>query len=1227
MMLLRHLCPLCGGSISENELRRGLPCSKCAQAIKIPLHKVVGIKKGTSLNLTTALSSTYAALEPIIKVITRDELENFEMFFHKITGKYFWSIQKSWAKRMLSGESFALIAPTGVGKSTLLLSYALYRASRNSRVLYIVPTRELMKQVAGNMVHIINNNKSLLKRIKVYTSDTIKEKAADHLNLLKPPFIAVLTHAFIFRNKKMFDGIRFDLIVVDDFDALLKSSSLIDLILKCLGISEEAINLAKRIINLKSEMFYYKYLGNEEKTSELRDQLYEIKLRLAKEINYDEVGQLLIASATGRARGARVKVLRELLGFEVGSIMDYLRNIIEAKERLDKVDVAKLLKKLYGGTLVFVSRDLGIKKTRELVEKLRSAGINAVLANSRRALDLLRRGEANVLVGVATYYGILTRGIDEPLTVYNTVFLGVPKFEVNIDILLQNPRNLVSIILGLAQKGYVLDEDEKALIRIISRLSPSKIKILQLALRAGFEVSEKLKEVLNLILRVIPRISKALKRYVDEEGKLVLGSYVIIKRGKNYVAQIPDVMTYIQASGRCSRLYKGRMTLGLSIILYEDEELLRIFEKKLKNYVPSSNPVLLSKLSLNDIKEMQIKSRSKIEGKTDVDRIKSALIIVESPTKAKTIAKMFGTPGRRYIGDYIAYETVISHEDRVYVATVAPTLGHILDLAVDEGIHGVKIEGRELIPVYTTIKRCYDCGYQFTDESSTCPRCGSIRIRNSKKVIDALRKISQEVDVIILATDPDDEGEKIAYDVYLALRPYTSSFIRIEFHEVTRSGLLKALASPRNIDMDKVNAQIIRRVDDRLVGFELSSILKEHFNKYWLGGGRVQSPVLAWVTERYLEYLKNRGYLIIALLPVRNLKVRVFVTDKEKASELANLISKEGITLQLIDTKISDVAPKPPYTTDALLFDASYVLKLSPGKIMRLAQDLFELGLITYHRTDSTHVSATGIEVARELLQSLGYLNEFAPRGWGAEGTHECIRPTRPIKSLDELELDYTALARFNLTWHHKKLYEMIAERFVASQMNKAKIELKTYDVLVNNIKLTSIEVPTKILEPGFTKVYSIYVYEELRNRSTITLKPDTIKLIRSSKFKLYASSDVVRLMKEKSIGRPSTYAKAIENNLKHGYIILSKRYMYLIPTKLGLEVSEFIKKYYPELASEKATRELEELIDIVREGMLNRSKALTILLSDLISIRANYLVKAMDINLSTGGEVATAEI
>ncbi len=1216
MMLLRQLCPLCGGTISEDALRSGLPCNKCIQSLKITLRKDrAGISR-FMLNSAVSSDSFYATLEPIIKIITRDELKDFEDFFHKITGKRFWSIQKSWAKRMLSGESFALIAPTGVGKSTLLLSYALYRARRNNRILYIVPTRELMKQVANNMVQIINENLSLLGKVRVLTSDTVKEEARGCLSSLRPPFIVVTTHAFIFRNKGMFDNVKFDLIVVDDFDALLKSSSLIDLILKCLGISEEAINLAKKVINLKSEVLYYKYLGNEEKTSELQEQLYEIRLKLAKEINYDEVGQLLIASATGRAKGTRVKVLRELLGFEVGSIMDYLRNIVEAKERLDRVDIIKLLRKLHGGTLVFVSKDLGIKRAKELVEKLKSAGISAVLANSRKALDLLRKGEARVLVGVATYYGILTRGIDEPLKVYNTVFLGVPKFEINIDILLQNPRNLVSIILGLTQKGYTLSEDEKSLVRIISRLSPSKLRVLQLALRAGFEVNEKLRDVLELILKVIPRISKALKEHVNKQGKLVIGSYVIIKKSSTYVAQIPDVMTYIQASGRCSRLYKGRMTLGLSVILYEDDDLLEIFEKRLKNYVPSSNPVPLSELNLEDIKEKQIKSRSESTGRVDVDRIRSALIVVESPTKAKTIAKMFGNPGRRYIGDYIAYETVISLGDSVYVATIAPTLGHILDLAVDEGIHGVRIEGGKLIPIYTTIKRCYDCGYQFTDESNTCPRCGSIRIRNSKKVIDALRKISQEVDVVILATDPDDEGEKIAYDVYLALRPYTSNFLRIEFHEVTRSGLLKALTSPRSIDMERVNAQIVRRVDDRLVGFELSSILKQHFSKHWLGGGRVQSPVLAWIAKRYLEYLKNKGYLIIAVLPLNNLRVTVFIPDREKANELLDLINRKGVTLQLVSTKVSDVAPKPPYTTDALLFDASYALKLSPGKIMRIAQDLFELGFITYHRTDSTHVSATGIEVARELLQSLGYLEEFAPRRWGAEGTHECIRPTKPIRSLDEVELDYTLLARFNLTWHHKKLYEMITKRFVASQMNRARIEFRTYDVLVDGIKLTSIEIPTKILEPGFTRVYSINVYEELRGKDELTLQPAATKLIRSSKSKLYASSDIVKLMKEKGIGRPSTYAKAIENNLKHGYVILSKKYMYLIPTKLGLEVSEFIKKYYPELTSEKATRELEELIDVVREGMLSRDKALTFLLSDLISIKANYLVKTAGASL-----------
>jgi len=1190
-MIYRGLCPNCGGPISEHRLRLGLPCSKC-----LPKEHVGRVR---DLNeLRDILISSGKAKKLINLFLLKDELHDFEEFFKKRQGgKVLWSIQRAWAKRMLNNESFALIAPTGVGKTTLLETYAVYRAFKGCRVMYIVPTRELMKQVS-NALSMISRGLST----RIITSDEFKSLSNEVSRTRN--LVLVTTHAFIHRNKELLSNQHFDVVIVDDFDALMKSSNVLNVVLKVLGINEEAIKLANKVVNLKNEALFYRIVGNEEKLKEIHNELYEAELSLAKVLNYSNVGQLLIASATGRAKGQRAKILRELLGFEIGSILDYMRNLIEVAEPIDSVNLKSLLSKLHGGTLIFVSKDLGIGYAKELVEELRSWGLRAEVARSRKALDLLRKGDVDILVGIATYYGILTRGIDEPLRIYNTIFIGVPKFEVPIDNILENPLGLIKVVTQLQRYGYVINDECRSLLNRLSKLSPVKVKVLSLGIKRKLELTQPLSELANDVIKVINNVKEFMKSKVKELGKLVFDTFIVIKKSRGLYAQIPDVMTYIQASGRCSRLLKGRMTLGLSILLYEDEDLFKIFTNKLRNYVITYNPVRLSELEISKVIREQIRSR-RIDNRGSgvvTNKIKSVLMIVESPTKARTIAKMFGRPGRRYLGDYVAYETVVTINDEVLVTTIAPTLGHIYDLVVDEGLYGVSLSNNNLTPIYTTIKRCRDCGYQFTEDSKSCPRCGSIRIRDSSIVVNALRKLVQEVDLVILATDPDEEGEKIAYDVYLTLRPYISKFVRIEFHEITRREILNALLRPRDIDMRRVDSQIVRRVDDRLIGFELSNVLKKRFNKYWLGGGRVQTPVLKWVVDRYGQYLKERGYYV--RLSVDNqLKVVFFTKDKELAKSVANKALENGVVLIKVREEERVVNPKPPYTTDTLLSEATKVLKLSPNKVMKLAQDLFELGFITYHRTDSTHVSSVGIEIAKEYLNTLGLANYLYPRSWGGQGTHECIRPTKAVDSLDKL-LSLTMQA--NLTWYHKRLYELIFKRFVASQMPPARIVYAIVRVKVGDVDLGTLELPIKVIEEGFTKVLDVRLHEylsELVCGEEVTMKVSKAKVFRGSRVRLYTSADVIKLMKESGIGRPSTYAKAIENNLRHGYVIESKKRLYLIPTKLGIEVKNYIESNYPELVSTEATRELEKLLDTVKSGALSRDVALLVVLADLARV------------------------
>jgi reverse gyrase len=239
------------------------------------------------------------------------------------------------------------------------------------------------------------------------------------------------------------------------------------------------------------------------------------------------------------------------------------------------------------------------------------------------------------------------------------------------------------------------------------------------------------------------------------------------------------------------------------------------------------------------------------------------------------------------------------------------------------------------------------------------------------------------------------------------LSSVNSRIRRIEFHEITKHAVLKALDNPRDIDLLKVSAQIVRRVDDRLVGFEISKMLQEDLGRRWLGGGRVQTPVLRWVIERYGEYERGRGYL------PNGLRIDYFLESREEALKLRDEVVESGVVIRVLETFEKDLSPPPPYTTDTLLTDVVRELRISPTQAMRIAQDLFESGHITYHRTDSTHVSSLGIEIAREYVEGAGLSEMFNPRTWGGEGTHECIRPTKPADSIDEDEVFTSNLGCF----------------------------------------------------------------------------------------------------------------------------------------------------------------------------------------------------------------------
>jgi reverse gyrase len=1085
-------------------------------------------------------------------------LQDFSEFFTQVTGFTLWALQRAWARRMVSGESFALIAPTGVGKSTLLQVYSVYRSSTGDSVLYIVPTRSLVEQVSERI-------SSLSRGLGVEVYNTIAREARG---------VYVTTHMTLFRSKELLRGRYFGLVVADDFDALLKKSSLMDFILYTLGFRPEDVEVARRITKLKQEAYAVKH-ATPERFRDLLKELESLEEQLARSIASRRVGQLLIASATGRGKRERVKVLRELIGFEVGGIVDYLRNVREFSASLSSTSIADLVKTLGYGTLVFVSRDLGRGYLKKLAEELESYGVKVAVAHTTRALDKLRKGLAHVLLGVATYYGVLTRGIDEPKLIRSALFIGIPKFRIPLDAFLSKLPNVLYSFRSLYGTRTADPELGRAY-ESLARLSSSKLKLVDLCLRG-------LVQPPNDYFRTQLELAAKLRDFVLGEvrtalgdGKLVLGNVLVKPYGNSIVVDIPDIYTYIQASGRTSRLLGGRMTLGVSVLLYEDRDLYEIFLKRLKNVFETSFEELNPGKLVEALEEAS-KSREVVGygGEGTVSRIVPALIVVESPTKARTIARIFGGGGRRYIGNTVAYETVIPVDGVFYVATVVPSLGHVFDLAVDTGEHGVRLHRDGTVePVYTTLKRCRECGHQFTDEVESCPRCGSTRIYNSLKTLSVLRKLAREASIVILATDADEEGEKIAYDLLVTLKPFAKDVRRAEIREITRAGVITALRSMRSVDLRLVKQQVLRRVDDRLIGFGISGVLKEYLRTANAGGGRVQTPVLSWILERYSEYITNRGYVVRVELPYEGLTLRFYVKSREGVEELAKTLS-EGITITPLSEEVVTVSPKPPYTTDSALEELSRELRLPPEEVMKVLQELYETGFITYHRTPSARVSSYGIEVARTYLSSVGLAHLLVPRHWEERGAHEAIRPTRPLEDIETEALNLGVM----LTKKHVCAYRMIFRRFIASQMAPSKVLYRSYSFRVGNLEQI-VKLPIAVVEDGFTKVLPLRTYSLPAGAEVVV--PRSVSVYRGSLKPLPTVADAVRMMREVGIGRPSTYAKAIENNRRHGYVVISKYRQSLVPTKRGAEVVNVIKAIAPELLTPRYTAKLMHIMEEV---------------------------------------------
>jgi len=1226
-------CPNCGSSISAERLYKGSVCNSCLE------------KDDQFDNIKELVDELYNfgkinKLKDIMDILK--EYESFRSLFSNIIGFPPFGPQKSWIIRVLRKESFAIIAPPGLGKTTFGIISSIYFSRKNGKSILIFPTRSLVKQAVDRISEFTKKVEIETKLLYYHSGLNESQREELYKSLIDGDFnIFISTNRFIIDRINEIKGVKYDFLFVDDVDTALKSSKSADSILNLAGFSKEDIIAVKDILRKARE------------DESVYTKIQEIRGNKLK-------GKTIVFSSATLTKGN--PVLSALMGFRPGSSMIYIRKIIDTYTRLPKndSDVVKLLrillKKLGDGGLIFVPVDKGQEYAKWLEQQLADLNVAMITSSQANKIDEFAKGNLYALIGSATHYGILVRGIDIPWRVKYAVFVGIPKFKFKIgDIMNIVALSRILSILGIITKDREIINLARRIRGKLRKLSPAAIAMLTSQAREGKLEDETLLKAYEVANKYL-KDNEILNR-VAELGDLVISSGNML---------IPDYLTYIQASGRTSRIYGGELTTGLSVLLVDDDNLFRILNKKLSLVLDDitwheldlendriGNESLHDIVSkINDERKKIYKIKTEGEVEPSLQRVKTVLLIVESPNKAKTISNFFSKPSVRQIENIRAYETVL--EDKILIVTASG--GHVYDLTTQNiGIYGVDVSRKnnhyDFTPYYNTIKRCKN-GHQFTDykDNRKCPICGTTEIITDKTMtIDALRKLALEVDEILVGTDPDTEGEKIAWDIYLALRPFNPNIKRAEFHEVTRKAILQAINNPRSFNVYLVESQIVRRIEDRWIGFKLTEKVRQYisgnpsvkFRKEYinnLSAGRVQTPVLNWIVTRYECYNNHKLRVYYTIIELEeNQKLSFYVVKNHDASIRKS--SKVCIKIKNAEKREDTINPLPPYTTDTLLYDSNTFYGISAQDTMKIAQDLFELGLITYHRTDSTRISNTGIGIAENYLkENLGdeYSKVFKPRSWGEEGAHEAIRPTRPLDEdqlkllIDEGELELVK----KLTNNHFRIYDLIFRRFITSQLVplniiKERIEYEGYEdcekeetklLLLQSASefITAIDFPlkqadySKFLYLPTTRVIKGSIVDKIRGKKEFEakLQGSFVKslIIEGSQIKdfidLYTQADIISEMKKKQIGRPSTYATIINTILKRGYVLESKKSKKLIPTALGIEVNKYLNQNFSKFVSEERTRGLLCLMDKIETGNENYINVLNEIYKEISEIR-----------------------
>ncbi|MCX8060380.1 MAG: reverse gyrase, partial [Aquificaceae bacterium] len=901
--VFKNLCPNCGGDIEAHRLSLGLPCKLCMPEVE---------------------ESYCGRLEregELLKVCNmKDSLEEWEEHFQRCMRVKPWSLQVGWAKRVFLGNSFGLLAPTGVGKSSFGLSMASYLAKKGKKSYILLPTRLLVEMVVQKLKDFGHGEEVLH-----FSEDTQRQKELKKTRLERGDFqILVSTSMFLYKNHELIPR-DFSLIFVDDVDSFLKTAKNIDKLLYLVGYEEGDIELAMKLIRLKEARN-----KEEEDWEEIRALSEKVKERTLK-----RKGVVVVSSATSNPRSSRIKLFRELLGFEVGTPTFYMRNLVDLYEDMNRRPLEEWIRLLGKGGLLFVPSDRKKEYVQEVVSYLQERGIRAVSYESvqEKVLKEYEEGKIDLLVGISSYRNPLARGLDMPHVVRYALFYGVPKMVISLKFE-ESLSHLLWALMSL--RGLVAKE------------LPQKLKEVDRWLESLRKYQYLSEEFLSDKPELVERIN-SLKRevgdFLSSPELLTLmetSEEITLRKGEEgYYMVVSDATGYLQASGRASRMYAGGLSRGLSLVLVEDAKAFRHLLKKVRWFNEEIDFKRAEEVDLAQVLQEIDSDRAKIRAYAqrlgapeEKEVLKPVLIVVESPNKAKTIAGFFGKAVRRKVGDHELLETAAG--DRYLM--ISASLGHLLDLNAEEGFHGVHLE-QGPVPVYEPIK-------------------------GKERIVESLRRMALEAEEVLVATDPDTEGEKIGWDVAELLKPFNPNIRRMEFHEVTRKAILRALKECRDFDMNLVKAQVLRRVADRWVGFEFSKFLQSAFGKSWLSAGRVQTPVLGWIIQRERENRQKVYRVSLAVDQEGKLRTDWNFDSKEQAESFYKSLTQASV--EPLEEKEELRNPPPPFSTDTMLKSASDLYRWSLPKTMSLAQPLFELGYITCHRTDSTRVSDHGIGVARE---------------------------------------------------------------------------------------------------------------------------------------------------------------------------------------------------------------------------------------------------------------------